>query len=85
MLTLSRQQSGYPDDSIKVPFQIDSAASCNTLPAKYLVDITWAHLEPSNAVLQPYAGPSIHQIGQIKLMASDCGAKNVPRVCVTFA
>jgi hypothetical protein len=56
LLTLSRPQSGQPDDSIKAPFQIDSAASCNTLPAKYLVDIPWAHLEPLNAVLQPYAG-----------------------------
>ncbi|CAB3998602.1 Retrovirus-related Pol poly from transposon [Paramuricea clavata] len=69
-VTLSRPQSGQPDDSIKVPFQIDSAASCNTLPAKYLVEIPWAHLEPSNAVLQPYAGSSIHPIGQIKLKST---------------
>ena len=37
---------------------------------KYLVDIPQAHLEPSNAVLQPYAGPSIHPIGQIKLKST---------------
>ena len=70
LLTLSRPHSDQLDDSIKVPFQIDSAASCNTLPAKHLNGIPWVHLEPSNAVLKPYAGPSIHPIGQINLKAT---------------
>ncbi|CAB3986547.1 Hypothetical predicted protein [Paramuricea clavata] len=68
--TLSKPQSGKPVDSIKVPFQIDSAASCNTLPVKHLIDIPWANFEPSNVVLQPYAKPFIHPIGQIKLKAT---------------
>lgn len=31
----------------RVPFQIDSAASCNTLPSSHLSDMRWANLSPT--------------------------------------
>ena len=55
-----------PDSNhtIQVPFQIDSAASCNTLPSKHLSSMPWATVIPTRTVIIPYASPPIQPIGQ---------------------
>ena len=69
MLSLSSPQPDKSQGSIQLPFQIDSAASCNTLPAKYLPSMPWAQMTPTNTLLQPYAGPPIYPVGQVTLEA----------------
>ena len=61
-----------PDSELttQIPFQIDSAASCNTLPSKLLSSTPWAKLAPAKTVIIPYASPPIKPIGQITLKAS---------------
>ena len=61
-----------PDSNhtIQVPFQIDSAASCNTLPSKHLSNIAWATVIATRTVILPYASPPIKPIGQITIEAS---------------
>ena len=61
-----------PDSSqaIQIPFQIDSAASCNTLPSKHLSSILWATMILTRTVIIPYASPPIKPIGQITIEAS---------------
>ena len=61
-----------PDSDLttQIPFQIDSAASCNTLPSNLLSSIPWAKLAPTKTVIIPYASPPIKPIGQITLIAS---------------
>ena len=52
----------------RVPFQIDSAASCNMLPSSHLSDMPWAL--PTKTVILPYASPPIKPIGQVTLKTS---------------
>ena len=61
-----------PDSCVskQIPFQIDSAASCNTLPSNHLSDMPWATISPSKTVILPYASPPIKPIGQVTLTAS---------------
>ena len=61
-----------PDSNhaIQIPFQIDSAASCNTLPSKHLSSMPWATVVPTRTVIIPYASPPIKPIGQITIEAS---------------
>ena len=60
-----------PDSNhtIQIPFQIDSAASCNTLPSKHLFNIPWATVTPTRTVTIPYASPPIKPIGQTTIKA----------------
>ena len=55
--------------STRVPFQIDSAASCNTLPSSHLSNMPWAKILPSKTVILPYASPPIKPVGQVTLQA----------------
>ena len=43
----------------QVPFQIASAASCNTLPPKHLSSMPWATVIPTRTVIIPYTSPPI--------------------------
>ena len=56
--------------STQVPFQIDSAASCNTLPSSHLSNMPWAKVLPTKTVILPYASPPIKPVGQVTLKAS---------------
>jgi len=56
--------------STQVPFQIDSAASCNTLPSSRLSNMPWAKVLPTKTVILPYASPPIKPVGQDTLKAS---------------
>ena len=60
-----------PDSNhtIQGPFQIDSAASCNTLPSKHLSSMPWATVIPTRTVIIPYASPPIQTIGQTTIEA----------------
>ena len=60
-----------PDSNhtIQIPFQIDSAASCNTLPSKHLSSTPWATVSPTRTVIIPYASPPIKPIGQTTIEA----------------
>jgi len=60
-----------PDSNhtIQVPFQIDSAASCNTLPSKHLSSMPWATVIPTRTVIIPYASPPIQPIEQTTIEA----------------
>ena len=53
----------------QIPFQIDSAASCNTLPSNLLASMPWAKLAATKTVITPYASPPIKPICQIILKA----------------
>ena len=67
MQALSSAQASQSNDLIEIPFQINSTASCITLPFKYLISMPCANLVHTSTVLQPYAGPPIHPIGQLTL------------------
>ena len=56
--------------SKQIPFQIDSAASCNTLPSTHLTNIPCAKISPLKTVILPYASPPIKPIGHVTLTAS---------------
>ncbi|CAH3196771.1 unnamed protein product [Porites evermanni] len=56
--------------SKQIPFQIDSAASCNTLPSNHLTNIPCAKISPSKTVILPYASPPTKPIGHVTLTAS---------------
>ena len=60
-----------PDSNhtIQVPFQIDSAASCNTLPSKHLSSMPWATVISTRTVIIPYASRPIQPIGQTTIEA----------------
>ena len=66
-LTLADSNFG---NHTQIPFQIDSAASCNTLPSRYLSKMPWAKLQPTTTVIMPYASPPINPIGKITLKAT---------------
>ena len=57
------------DLTTQIPFQIDSAASCNALPSNLLASMPWAKLAPTKTVIIPYSRPPIKPIGQITLNA----------------
>ena len=56
--------------SKQIPFQIDSAASCNTLPSNHLTNIPCAKISLLKTVILPYASPPIKPIGHVTLTAS---------------
>ena len=56
--------------SIQIPFQMDSAASCNTLPSNHLSNMPWAKVFPRKTVILPYASPPIKPVGQVTPKAS---------------
>lgn len=56
--------------STQVPFQIDSAASCDTLPSNHLSKMPWAKDLPTKTVILPYASPPIKPVGKVTLKAS---------------
>ena len=56
--------------SKQIPFQIDSAASCNTLPSNHLTNIPSAKISPSKTVILPCASPPIKPICHVTLTAS---------------
>jgi len=49
-----------PDSDLttQIPFQIDLAASCNTLPSNLLSSMPWAKLAPTKTVIIPYTHQS---------------------------
>lgn len=59
-----------PDSNhtIQGPFQIDSAASCDTLSSKHLSIMPWATVILTRTVI-PYASPPIQPIGQTTIKA----------------
>ena len=61
-----------PDSNCRaqILFQIDSAASCNTLLSCHFSSIPWAKILPSKTVLPPYDIPPTRLIGQLTLQAS---------------
>ena len=71
-----------PDSNhtIQVPFQIDSAVSCNTLPIKHLSSMPWATVIPTRTIIIPNASPPIQPIGQTTIEA----CKNNPTCNLTF-
>ena len=57
-----------PEKSIKVLMQVDSAASCNTLPSSVFRKISSAALlKPSHVRIFPYSREAIHPLGKISL------------------
>lgn len=54
----------------QILFQIDSAASCNTLPSKNLANMPWAKLLLTKTVILLHASPPIKAIAQVTLSAS---------------
>ena len=66
LLDLKSPDSNY---TFQVPFQIDSVASCNTLPSKNLSRMPWATVIPTRTVIIPYASPPIQPIGQTTMEA----------------
>ena len=57
-----------PEKSIKVLMQVDSAASCNTLPSSVFRKISSAApLKPSHVRIFPYSGEAIHPLGKVSL------------------
>ena len=66
LLDLKNPDSNH---TIQVPFQIDSAASCNTLPSKHLSSMPWATVIPTRTVIIPYASRPIQPIGQTTIEA----------------
>ena len=66
LLTLASSDS---KNSTQILFQLYSAAPCNTLPSKYLVNMPWAKQQPTNTVIMPYASPPIIPTGQVNLNA----------------
>ena len=62
-------KSPNSNHTIQIPFQIDSAASCNTLPSKHLSNMPWATVTPTRTVIIPYASPPIKPIGQTTIEA----------------
>ena len=56
--------------STQVPFQIDSAASCNSLPSRHLSIMPWAKVLPTKTVILLYASPPIKPVGQVTFKAS---------------
>ena len=56
--------------STQIPFQIDSAASCKTLPSYHLSNMPWAKILPSRTLTLSYTSPPIKPIGQVTLEAS---------------
>ena len=56
---------------MQIPFQIDSADFCSTLPSNHLSSLPWAKLLPTESVILPYANPPIKPIGQTTLTASN--------------
>ena len=61
-----------PDSNCRaqILFQIDSAASCNTLLSCHFSSIPWAKILPSKTVIPPYDSPPTRPIGQLTLQAS---------------
>ena len=57
-----------PNRSVKVLMQVDSAATCNTLPSSIYSKISdAAPLKPSRAKIFPYSGKAIHPVGRVSL------------------
>ena len=57
-----------PEKSIKVLMQVDSAASCNTLPSSVFRKISSAApLKPSHVRIFPYSGEAIHPLDKVSL------------------
>ena len=54
----------------QILFQIDSAASCNTLLSCHFSSIPWAKILPSKTAIPPYDSPPTRPIGQLTLQAS---------------
>ena len=55
---------------MQILFQINSAASCNTLLSCYFSSISWAKILPSKTVIPPYDSPPTRSIGQLTPQAS---------------
>lgn len=57
-----------PEKNIKVLMQVDSAASCNTLPSSVFRKISaTAPLRPSHVKIFPYSGEPIRPLGKVSL------------------
>jgi transposase InsO family protein len=58
------------DNFIKLPFQIDTAASCNTMPLNmFLLIGKHSDLRPSKSTLMSYSGDVIKTVGKVTLMS----------------
>lgn len=57
-----------PNKTIKVLMQVDSAATCNTLPSSICRKMSEsARLQPSHAKIFPYSGKAIYPLGKVSL------------------
>lgn len=57
-----------PNKTIKVSLQVDSAATCNTLPSPIDRKISEsAPLQPSHAKIFPHSGKAIYSVGKVSL------------------